>query len=239
MSWQLLVSLGALDEEEQITPLGVQLAAFPLAPRFAKMLVLGNQSGCLPYAVALVAALTVENPIVYEREGARDAEQDEDEEKDEDEEQEHEKEQAGGRKERQWSGGAQVCRRDLWTHTRSDALSLLKAFGAYAFRSAYKEEIWGRRRLDDSGSGGEERDQFAEDHGLQPKLMREMLSAYQQLNSLLRFYFPSLAPLLASDDGPSRPPSSQQEELLCQLLLAGLVDQVARLDLDCRARVRW
>ncbi len=41
---QMLVRLGALNEEEEtITSLGRHLAAFPIAPRFAKMLVLGHQ----------------------------------------------------------------------------------------------------------------------------------------------------------------------------------------------------
>ncbi|XP_061881581.1 probable ATP-dependent RNA helicase DHX37 [Entelurus aequoreus] len=71
---QLLVSLGALKqpprigrvkEMEQarlsspITPLGRAMASFPVAPRYAKMLALGKQQECLPYVIALVAAMTV------------------------------------------------------------------------------------------------------------------------------------------------------------------------------------
>ena len=42
--WQTLVRLGALrDDDESITPLGRLMSAFPIAPRFAKMLVLGHQ----------------------------------------------------------------------------------------------------------------------------------------------------------------------------------------------------
>lgn len=35
------------------------MANFPLAPRYAKMLALGRQHGCLPYVIALVSALSV------------------------------------------------------------------------------------------------------------------------------------------------------------------------------------
>jgi HrpA-like RNA helicase len=125
----MLIRLGALTEEEEtITSLGRHLAAFPIAPRFAKMLVLGHQvrlfrarcavrarlalrcrplcrapprfcpadglqlnarsdscvrarlspalmagcrwvaqGGCLPYVLSIVAALSVENPIVFDR----------------------------------------------------------------------------------------------------------------------------------------------------------------------------
>ncbi|XP_048852390.1 probable ATP-dependent RNA helicase DHX37 isoform X2 [Brienomyrus brachyistius] len=70
----LLVSLGALEgprhggrmkEMERarlscpITPLGQAMAAFPVAPRFAKMLALGRQQACLPYVITIVAAMTI------------------------------------------------------------------------------------------------------------------------------------------------------------------------------------
>ncbi|XP_019744561.1 putative ATP-dependent RNA helicase DHX37 [Hippocampus comes] len=71
---QLLVSLGALKEPPRlgsvkemerarlscpITPLGRAMASFPVAPRYAKMLALGRQQECLPYVIAVVAAMTV------------------------------------------------------------------------------------------------------------------------------------------------------------------------------------
>lgn len=71
---QLLISLGALEEPSRrgrlcemeraplscpITPLGRAMAAFPVAPRYAKMLALGRQRGCMPYIITVVAAMTV------------------------------------------------------------------------------------------------------------------------------------------------------------------------------------
>ncbi|XP_066499844.1 probable ATP-dependent RNA helicase DHX37 [Hoplias malabaricus] len=71
---QLLVSLGALEEPARqgrmadierarlscpITPLGRAMATFPVAPRYAKMLALGRQQGCMPYIIIIVAAMTV------------------------------------------------------------------------------------------------------------------------------------------------------------------------------------
>ncbi|XP_062506597.1 probable ATP-dependent RNA helicase DHX37 isoform X2 [Corticium candelabrum] len=64
---QLLVNLGALKEEKTssgsvqriVTSLGLVMAKFPVSPRCAKMLTLGHQNGCLPYIIALVAALSV------------------------------------------------------------------------------------------------------------------------------------------------------------------------------------
>ncbi|XP_072243702.1 probable ATP-dependent RNA helicase DHX37 [Leuresthes tenuis] len=71
---ELLISLGALEEPPRtgrvkemqrarlscpITPLGRAMASFPVAPRYAKMLALGKQQDCLPYVIAVVAAMTV------------------------------------------------------------------------------------------------------------------------------------------------------------------------------------
>ncbi|XP_045700728.1 probable ATP-dependent RNA helicase DHX37 isoform X2 [Phyllostomus hastatus] len=71
---ELLIALGALqappktDRVKQlqrsrlscpVTALGRTMATFPVAPRYAKMLALSRQHGCLPYAITLVAAMTV------------------------------------------------------------------------------------------------------------------------------------------------------------------------------------
>eukprot|EP00013_Stygamoeba_regulata_P028851 CAMPEP_0177647604 /NCGR_PEP_ID=MMETSP0447-20121125/10387_1 /TAXON_ID=0 /ORGANISM="Stygamoeba regulata, Strain BSH-02190019" /LENGTH=978 /DNA_ID=CAMNT_0019150197 /DNA_START=144 /DNA_END=3080 /DNA_ORIENTATION=+ len=70
----LLVHLGALEDNEarSITDLGRTLAQFPLAPRFAKMLALGNQRGVLPHAIAVVAALTVGSPLLRDAAGGEE-----------------------------------------------------------------------------------------------------------------------------------------------------------------------
>ncbi|XP_065089778.1 probable ATP-dependent RNA helicase kurz [Ochlerotatus camptorhynchus] len=44
----------------RITKLGRTIAAFPVAPRFGKMLALSHQHGLLPYAICMVAALSVQ-----------------------------------------------------------------------------------------------------------------------------------------------------------------------------------
>uniref|UniRef100_A0A8C3T3F3 DEAH-box helicase 37 n=1 Tax=Chelydra serpentina TaxID=8475 RepID=A0A8C3T3F3_CHESE len=87
---ELLIALGALQEPPKtgrlkelqiaklscpISPLGVTMASFPVAPRYAKMLALSKQHDCLPYAVTIVSAMTVrelfeefERPAVSEEE---------------------------------------------------------------------------------------------------------------------------------------------------------------------------
>ncbi|XP_071491371.1 probable ATP-dependent RNA helicase DHX37 [Diadema antillarum] len=71
---RLLIALGALEQppkpksfkdikkesfSTRISMVGKAMACFPVAPCYAKMISLGQQEGCLPYVIALVAALTV------------------------------------------------------------------------------------------------------------------------------------------------------------------------------------
>ena len=61
----------ALDDKEKkmkdmkITPLGRALVHFPVAPRYAKMLIIAQQSDCLRWIVAIVAALAVGDPFEH------------------------------------------------------------------------------------------------------------------------------------------------------------------------------
>lgn len=81
---RLLIILGALEKETKaITELGKTMSLFPLNPRFAKILIIGNQLECLPYVVAIVSALTVGEPFLGEHElGIGAVHKDDDEESD-------------------------------------------------------------------------------------------------------------------------------------------------------------
>lgn len=65
---KVLTVLGSLDKNKTITALGKTMSYFPLTPRFSKILIVGNQRGCLPYIIALVSALTVGDPFIGEQE---------------------------------------------------------------------------------------------------------------------------------------------------------------------------
>ncbi len=54
---QLLKDLGAMDEEAKLTEVGKRMAAFPLHPRYSRMLLAANKLKCVQPA-ALVASLT-------------------------------------------------------------------------------------------------------------------------------------------------------------------------------------
>jgi ATP-dependent RNA helicase DHX37/DHR1 len=71
---KVLINLGALTATSvsgkrvtvpaRITELGQAMSLFPLSPRFSKMLVTGQQHGCLPYVIAVVSALSVGDPFL-------------------------------------------------------------------------------------------------------------------------------------------------------------------------------
>jgi ATP-dependent helicase HrpB len=68
---QLLVDLGALqagDGVSSVTPLGRRMLAFPVHPRYARMLLAAQQYRCVP-AVALIAALTQGRNLLRRLEG--------------------------------------------------------------------------------------------------------------------------------------------------------------------------
>lgn len=73
MAEKRLQALGALEEAEKnvgkVTKLGRAISAFPVAPRFGKMLALSHQQDLLQYTVALVSALSVPE-VLMESNGA-------------------------------------------------------------------------------------------------------------------------------------------------------------------------
>jgi len=50
----------------RITSLGKSMSLFPLVPRYARMLVTGQQHGCLPYVITIVSIMTVGDPFLHE-----------------------------------------------------------------------------------------------------------------------------------------------------------------------------
>ena len=59
---QLLEELGALDDRGRLTPTGRQLAALPVDPRLARMVVEAEKLGCVREVLVIVAALSIQDP---------------------------------------------------------------------------------------------------------------------------------------------------------------------------------
>ena len=60
--YQLLAELGAINETRQLTPLGKELAKFPLDPKIARLLLAGRQQQCLQEILVIASALSLQDP---------------------------------------------------------------------------------------------------------------------------------------------------------------------------------
>jgi ATP-dependent helicase HrpA len=60
--YQLLQELGAVDDSNQLTPIGKQLAKLPLDPRVGRMILAARDSACLTEVLIIAAALSVQDP---------------------------------------------------------------------------------------------------------------------------------------------------------------------------------
>ncbi|KAF2836981.1 P-loop containing nucleoside triphosphate hydrolase protein [Patellaria atrata CBS 101060] len=61
---KMLTYLGAISLDGKVTGSGRELALYPLSPRFARMLYIGQKRNCTAYAIALIAALAVPDIFV-------------------------------------------------------------------------------------------------------------------------------------------------------------------------------
>jgi ATP-dependent helicase HrpA len=60
--YQVLAELGAVDEENRITPVGRKLARFPIDPRIARMILAAEREGCLAEVLVIAAVLETDDP---------------------------------------------------------------------------------------------------------------------------------------------------------------------------------
>ncbi|KAF8630939.1 hypothetical protein AX17_005296 [Amanita inopinata Kibby_2008] len=192
----------------QITELGKTMALFPLSPRFSRMLVSGQQHGCLPYVVTIVSALSVGDPFLHE-EALRNEDDMDDTSSDKDElELDHITSEAVWMKEahrlrRKAFFQAQVLHASLGNST-SDVLKLLSVIGAFEY------------------AGGSRK--FCEEHFVRVKAMEEIHKLRAQISNIVQVNFPGID---AGFKAKLKPPNDLQLKVLRQLLAAAFIDQVA------------
>lgn len=223
---RVLTRLGALTLEgsghkqvARISDLGRTMSLFPLNPRFAKILVQGQQHGCLPYLVALVAAMSVGDLFVRE-ENAHEAEEDDDQEEPElhnpalRSQALQEKEERKAKRRRRFEA---LARFDSLGGTGiSDAFRTLAVVGAYAF------------------AGGSLA--FCKENFLRPKAMEEVRLLRRQLASLVLSTLPPSNETTALHSTLANPrlspPTATQFKVIRQLICCAYIDRVAvRADL--------
>lgn len=205
---RLLIILGALEKETKaITDLGRTMSLFPLNPRFAKILIIGNQLECLPYVVAIVSALTVGEPFISEHElGIGAVQKDDDEEEDTESQADLEKRRSLRTKFNQ--SRAMFSKLDA----ASDVFRLLSAVCAYDHVSPAQQPS------------------FLRDNFLRAKVMEEIRKLRKQLAYIVKVNTSkeSIGYEAPADEQMKLGiPSKKQLGALKQMVASGFVDQTA------------
>lgn len=196
----MLEYLGALDNEHKITPLGISMSSFPLLPRFAKMIILGQQFGNMPYLIAIVAGLSIGDPFLSldEIEGSWQSDDENPEEGSEKivSEQIRQRRRAFDESRQQFSALDPGC----------DVLRLLCAIGAY--------------------EAGGATDMFCEEKFLRIKTMKEIRKLRIQITGIVNN---QLSGIVAPVEFTSNldPPSALQIRTIKQVVTAAYIDQIA------------
>uniref|UniRef100_K3W5Y1 RNA helicase n=1 Tax=Globisporangium ultimum (strain ATCC 200006 / CBS 805.95 / DAOM BR144) TaxID=431595 RepID=K3W5Y1_GLOUD len=211
MALSTLVNLGAISEgdDEAITPLGHVLVKFPVAARFAKMLLLAKELNVLEYTIAIVAGLSGHSPFIQETDRREKEKHEKDDAEDGDKSKEPEDDM-----EKEWREAEEQRKHAQWFDAESDVLSLLRAAGAYAY------------------TGGSS--QFCQENHLHEKTMQNMLKLRQQLTRIVNLLYAededdsgdAFTPIKLSPRMP--PPDHETQIILRQIVAAGFLDQVAK-----------
>ncbi|KAI9753028.1 MAG: hypothetical protein M4579_005370 [Chaenotheca gracillima] len=201
---KLLTYLGALTTSNEITDFGRKMSNYPLFPRFAKVLLTGHKFSCLPYTIALVAALSIPQLFIPEAHINPSS-----------------KDQKPGQSEgiltfadRQAEDAKDKLRgeykkaqyRFTQLSDTSDAIKLLSAVLAYASAS--------------------DSDTFSSENFLRAKAMREAHLLRRQLTNLFRVD-PDFSGAVGQFEGVLPNPSDKQTRYLKQVVASGYIDQVA------------
>lgn len=197
---KLLSYLGAISPKGRITEIGRELSKYPLSPRFSKMLTIGHQHGCMPYTIALVAALATPTLFIPENQLNISAPTQSDLYTNRD----YQAEEARTKLRSAYNHAHHLFSRHSST---SDALKALTAICAYDHAPS-KEDL-------------------CEEMFLSPKSVAEASNLRSQLISIVRNNNPSL--LLSNADAKLHPPSKTQSAALQQITAAAFIDQIAIL----------
>ncbi|KAH0594427.1 hypothetical protein MHUMG1_07777 [Metarhizium humberi] len=201
---KLLTYLCALSPSGDITQIGKTMSVFPLAPRFARILLVGHLHDCLPYTIALVAGLSAAEVFLPEAQAIPALTAKGDVEIRTTADVIAEDRQANVRR-----VFNEVHKNFCYLDDKSDAIKLLQVVGEFAH---------------------EPTEEWCEKHFVRFKVLKEIQQLRKQITELLRNNIPSFANLKSQDK--LDPPTPKQVSALKQMAAAGFVDQVAiRADL--------
>ncbi|ORX57538.1 P-loop containing nucleoside triphosphate hydrolase protein [Hesseltinella vesiculosa] len=207
---KMLGYLGAVNTTtKQITAFGETMSLFPITPRFAKMLTVGQQHECLAYVIAIVSALSVGDPFIQDYhldENRPGDEEDSEDDLDQQELSNFHNESAIDKQKRKLVRKkyyqTQVKHSSL--DPKSDIIKLLNVVGAYEYAGGSSE--------------------FCNDSFLRPRAMEDIRKLRRQLTNMVAANFPGVNVCV---DPKMAPPSALQLKVLRQVMMTGLIDCVA------------
>ncbi|GME72577.1 unnamed protein product [Ambrosiozyma monospora] len=212
---KLLQYLGALNKESRITDLGKKMSLFPLSPRFAKMLIIGNQLECLPYVIALVSGLSVGDPFLSEFELGFVQPKKESKDNFDEEEKDEEPESQQDLESRRKSLSSFNKSRKLFTRLdkHSDAMKLLSVICA----------------IDHVPKSN--RESFCKGNFLRGKILEETVKLRKQLTYIVKVNTSKESVAVSINVSESElklpKPSKKQVTALKQMITTGFIDQIA------------
>lgn len=203
---RLLEYMGAVSDG-RVTAIGQELSTYPLSPRLSRILVMGRMYGCLEYAIAMVAALAVQE--IFVTESHLDLREPED---------------TGIRSEEQnMEAAAREQRRKEYNKFHGNAARLDRSSDAIkmlvTMLDFLQDQNWGP-------TSGDFR-RFT-----RVKALQEAVQLRTQLGTIVSWSRPGQGS--SSAKSPTLPePTSKQVKALRQIVAAGYIDQVAiRADLS-------
>lgn len=177
---------------------------FPLSPRFSKILIIGQQHGCLPYIIAIVAALTVGEVFIPEHQ-LDISEPEERGDSPPDNETMIQRTQRANRRKEYGRAHRNFSRLD----TTCDALKLLSVVCAYEYEKRPAE--------------------FCDRNFVRLRGMQEIHKLRQQITNIIKVNCPGV---MGSFESKIVPPTTLQVKAIKQIVATGFIDQVAiRADL--------
>lgn len=198
-SEKLLAYLSAISPTGQITPTGSTMTIFPVAPRFARILLVGHLHDCLPYTIALVAGLSAPDFFIPENQVVPAAAVRDEESYFTAADRLEEDERNNIR--RQFN---KVQKDFCFLDDKSDAIKLLQVVGEFAHEPT---EAWCRT------------------HFVRYKVLKEIGQLQKQITALLRDNITAFAGLKFQEKLP--PPTAKQIKALKQMVAAGFIDHIA------------
>ncbi|KAK4227117.1 putative ATP-dependent RNA helicase [Podospora fimiseda] len=195
---KLLAYLSAISASGQVTQIGSTMSIFPLSPRFSRILLVGHLHDCLPYTIALVAALSAGEIFVNEHQAIPAAEEENGEFRT------NEDVMAEDKRARIRRAYNAVHKNFCFLDDKSDAIKLLQVVGEFAHEPT---EAW------------------CESHFVRYKILKEIRQLQSQIANLLKTNIPAFANFKLPEK--LDPPSPKQIQALKQMVAAGFIDQIA------------